>query len=47
MLPGGRMVQGRIIDGCNEPTGGWLLINLGPHDVALGQSASLKGWTWE
>jgi len=47
MLPSGLMVQGALIDGCNEPTGGWQLIDLERYDLTKGQPASLEGWQWE
>jgi hypothetical protein len=33
VLPDGQLVQGAIIDACNEVTGGWLLINVTPHEL--------------
>ncbi|WP_192560308.1 hypothetical protein [Pseudomonas allokribbensis] len=33
MLPDGMLLQGPIIDGSNEPAGGWLLINVEPHEL--------------
>lgn len=44
MLPHGTMVQGLIIDGCNEPTGGWWLINVEQHNLSLVQPDNLRGW---
>ena len=46
LLPGGRVVQGRIIDGCNEPAGGWLLIDV-EQNQAVEQSTDQDGWKWE
>lgn len=46
ILPDGLMIQGPIIDGCNEPTGGWLLIDVEQYDLALDQPANLDGWKW-
>jgi hypothetical protein len=46
LLPGGRVVQGRIIDGCNEPAGGWLLIDV-EQDLSLAPPANGSGWKWE
>lgn len=47
MLPHGTMVQGLIIDGCNEPTGGWLLIDVELYDLTLEQPDTQKGWQWQ
>ncbi|MFW9082392.1 hypothetical protein ACOI9X_24425 [Pseudomonas sp. P2757] len=33
ILPDGQLVQGAIIDACNEVTGGWLLIDVTPHEL--------------
>lgn len=44
-LPDGRMLEGQIIDGCNQPGGGWLLIHDGHLELTLEPSAS--GWKWE
>jgi len=41
-LPDGHAMQGKIIDGCNEPGGGWLLIDV-EHDLALKPPASKGG----
>ena len=46
LVPGGRVVQGRIIDGCNEPAGGWLLIDV-EQNQAVEQSTDQDGWKWE
>lgn len=49
ILPDGRMVQGQMIDGCNEPGGGWLLINVGQFELTPEPPANVNanGWTWE
>lgn len=47
MLPHGMMVQGPMIDGCNEPNGGWLLINVEQYDLALEQPGNNEGWKWQ
>jgi hypothetical protein len=47
MLPHGTMMQGLIIDGSNEPTGGWLLIDVEQHDLALEQPDAPHGWHWQ
>jgi hypothetical protein len=47
ILPDGLLIQGPIIDGCNEPTGGWLLIDVQQYDLAVDQPASLDGWKWQ
>lgn len=46
-LPDGSMVQGQIIDGCNQPGGGWLLIDVGQCELTLDPSTSLTRWKWE
>lgn len=46
ILPDGLMEQGPIIDGCNDPAGGWLLINVEQYDLALEPPANLNGWKW-
>ncbi|WP_415763212.1 hypothetical protein [Pseudomonas sp. CP4] len=33
ILPDGQLVQGPIVDGCNAPLGGWLLIDVKPGDL--------------
>jgi len=40
ILPEGRMVQGPIIDGCNAPLGGWLLIDVEPGDLEFAPLAA-------
>ncbi|WP_130909599.1 hypothetical protein [Pseudomonas sp. Sample_9] len=47
MLPHGTMVQGLIVDGSNEPTGGWLLIDVEQYELALEQPGTLNGWQWQ
>lgn len=47
MLPHGMMVQGPMIDGCNEPTGGWLLIDVEQYDLALEQPGNEERWKWQ
>lgn len=47
ILPDGVMVQGQIIDGSNEPVGGWLLIDVEHHELALEPPVLLNGWKWE
>jgi hypothetical protein len=46
MQHGCRLLQGPIIDGCNEPAGGWLLIDVEPHELPLEPPANLNGWQW-
>lgn len=46
-LPDGRMLQGQIIDGCNQPGGGWLLIDVSQCELTLDPSTSLTSWKWE
>lgn len=40
ILPEGRMVQGPIVDGCNAPLGGWLLIDVEPGDLEFAPPAA-------
>jgi hypothetical protein len=47
ILPGGLLLQGPIVDGLNEPLGGWLLIEAEQYELALEQPANLNGWKWE
>lgn len=47
VLPDGRMVQGQIIDSCNEPGGGWILIKIEQSELTLKPLADAKGWKWE
>ncbi|MDN3219479.1 hypothetical protein [Pseudomonas nunensis] len=46
ILPDGRLVQGAIIDGCNEVTGGWLLIDGTPQGPASEEPVIINGWKW-
>ncbi|KAB0485738.1 MULTISPECIES: hypothetical protein [Pseudomonas] len=46
VLPGGHMMQGSIIDGRNEPLGGWLEFDVEEHELAVDQPANLNGWQW-
>lgn len=47
MLPHGMMVQGSMVDGCNEPNGGWLLIDVEHYDLALEQPGDQEGCKWQ
>lgn len=47
MLPDGRMVQGQILDSCNEPGGGWLLIRIEQFELTPEPPADASGWKWE
>ena len=47
ILPDGHLVQGQMIDGCNEPGGGWLLIQVGQFELTPESSAYTNGWKWE
>lgn len=47
MLPHGMMVQGPILRGCNEPAGGWLLVNVEQYDLAFEQARTERGWQWQ
>jgi len=44
ILPGGLMLQDPIIDGSNEPSGGWLLIEVEQYELPIELPASLNGW---
>jgi len=46
VLPKGPMLQGIVVDGCNEPAGGWLLIDVEMHELPIEPPANLNGWTW-
>lgn len=43
-LPDGLMLHGPIVDGCNEPAGGWLEFDIEHH--ALGLEMPTNGWKW-
>jgi len=47
VLPDGLVLHGRIIDGRNEPLGGWLEFNIELHELGLDSPANLDGWQWE
>lgn len=47
VMPGGLLLQGSIVEGSNEPAGGWLLIDVEQCDLPLEPSANLNGWKWE
>lgn len=47
MLPHGTMVQGLLIDGSNQPTGGWLLIDVEQYDLVREPPGTLNGWQWQ
>lgn len=47
VLPGGQVLQGPIVDGSNEPAGGWLLIDVEQYELPLEPPAYLNGWKWE
>ena len=47
VLPGGLLLQGPIVDGRNKPGGGWLLIDVEPHELPPEPPPNLKGWKWE
>ena len=47
VLPDGVLLQGPILDGRNEPAGGWLLIEVEHHELPLQLPNNLNGWTWE
>ncbi|WP_256677724.1 hypothetical protein [Pseudomonas sp. PB103] len=41
ILPDGQLVQGPIVDGCNAPLGGWLLIDVNPGDLEFAPPAAV------
>ena len=43
-MPGGLVLQGPIVDGSNEPAGGWRLIDVEQYELPLEPPANLKGW---
>ncbi|MDD1000040.1 hypothetical protein M5G20_29830 [Pseudomonas sp. TNT2022 ID1044] len=47
VLPGGLLLQGPIVDGSNEPAGGWLLIDVEQYELPLEPPSNLNGWKWE
>lgn len=47
LLPGGRLLQGPIVDGRNEPGGGWLLMDVEHYELPVEPPPNLNGWTWE
>ncbi|AHZ72655.1 hypothetical protein OU5_5576 [Pseudomonas mandelii JR-1] len=47
VLPGGLLLQGSIVDGSNEPAGGWLLIDVAQNELPLEPPAPGNGWKWE
>lgn len=47
VLPDGRLLHGRIIDGRNEPLGGWLEFDIEPYELDSDSPANLNGWKWE
>ena len=46
VLPDGVMLHGPIINGRNEPAGGWLEFDVKEHDLGLLQPENLNGWKW-
>lgn len=46
MLPDGLMLHGPIINGRNEPAGGWLEFDVKQYQLGLPQPANLNGWKW-
>ncbi|QXI54236.1 hypothetical protein [Pseudomonas alvandae] len=46
VLPGGLLLQGPIVEGSDEPAGGWLLIDVEQYELPLEPPAYLNGWTW-
>ncbi|UQS17217.1 hypothetical protein [Pseudomonas sp. HS6] len=47
VLPGGLLLQGPIVDGSNQPDGGWLLIDVEQYELPSEPPANLNGWKWE
>lgn len=47
ILPGGLMRQGPIVEGGNEPAGGWLLIEVEQNELPIERPAILNVWNWE
>jgi len=47
VLPDGQRLHGRIIDGRNEPLGGWLEFHIEPHELTLDPPTHSNGWKWE
>lgn len=45
-LPDGRMLHGPIVNGCNEPAGGWLEFEVENHALGLKIPANPDGWKW-
>lgn len=43
LLPDGRMLQGQILDSCNEPGGGWVLIKIEQFELTPEPSANTNG----
>lgn len=46
VLPDGRLLHGPIIDGRNEPLGGWLVFDVKERELGLEQPANRHGWKW-
>lgn len=46
MLPDGLMLHGPIIDGRNEPAGGWLEFDVKEYDLSIAEPPNLNGWKW-
>lgn len=44
MLPDGRLPHGPIMEGRNEPLGGWLEFDVKDRELGLAQPAHLNGW---
>lgn len=45
-LPDGRMLHGPIVDGRNEPAGGWLEFDVEHHALGVEKRINLNGWKW-
>ena len=46
VLPDGVMLHGPIINGRNEPAGGWLEFDVKEGALGLSLPANLNGWKW-
>jgi hypothetical protein len=46
VLPDGLMLHGPIINGCNEPAGGWLEFDVKENDLGLSQPTNPNSWKW-
>lgn len=47
VLPNGLVLRGLIVNGRNEPAGGWLEFDVKEYDFGLSPPNKLNGWKWE